>query len=185
VIAVDNHQHFLDVLNKNAEDAGVSERIEAVLGDMFKLDYPDGSFDIIWTEGAIYILGFERALVEWKRMLKPGGYIVASDATWFKEGAPDEVLEFWDGEYPEMTDVDRRLYIIRNCGYEVVGHFPLPEEAWFDFYGDLKRSIEKSKKKYIGVQEAEEFIQGNLKEIDMYERFREYYGYEFYILRKI
>jgi len=185
VTGVDNHQHFLDVLKRNAMDAGVSERVEAVEGDMFKLEYPDERFDIIWTEGAIYIMGFERALMEWKRMLKPGGYIVASDATWFSKGAPEEVKAFWDSEYPEMTSVEEKLLMIRNCGYEVIGHFPLPEEAWFEFYGDLKKSVEKKIKKYRENPEAMEFINANLREIEMYDRFREYYGYEFYVMRRI
>ncbi|MGA1848259.1 MAG: class I SAM-dependent methyltransferase, partial [Thermoplasmatota archaeon] len=185
VTAVDNHQHFLDVLGRNAADAVLSERVEAVMGDMFKLDYPDESFDIIWTEGAVYIMGFERALMEWKRMLKPGGYFVASDAAWFKEGAPEVVREFWDLEYPEMTTVEEKLLMIRNCGYEVLDHFPLPEEAWFEFYGNLRRSVKKKMKKYRDDPEAMEFIRGNLHEIELYEKYREFYGYEFYILRRI
>jgi ubiquinone/menaquinone biosynthesis C-methylase UbiE len=185
VTGVDNHQHFLDVLRKNSDSSGLGERIKTVNGDMFKLEYPDETFDIIWTEGAIYILGFERALIEWKRMLKPRGYMVASDATWFKEGPPDEVRNFWDSEYPEMTTVEEKLLMIMNCGYEVIGHFSLPEEAWFEFYGNLKKSIKMKRNKYRNEPEAEEFIKGNLHEIELYERFREYYGYEFYVMRKI
>ena len=36
---------------------------------MDALDFPEHNFDIIWSEGAIYIMGSEAGLRQWKPML--------------------------------------------------------------------------------------------------------------------
>ena len=33
---------------------------------MFNLNYEDNSFDLIWVEGAIFVIGFEKGLRDWK-----------------------------------------------------------------------------------------------------------------------
>jgi len=36
---------------------------------ILNMDFPDESFDIIWAEGSTFIIGFERALREWRRLI--------------------------------------------------------------------------------------------------------------------
>jgi ubiquinone/menaquinone biosynthesis C-methylase UbiE len=76
VVALDNHQPFLDELRRRAERAGLAGRVETVNGSMFSLDFGNYRFDtgspnyalhnlgylVIWSEGAIYLIGFERGL---------------------------------------------------------------------------------------------------------------------------
>ena len=66
--ALDNHQPFLEQLKRRAEEEGLSEKINAVNGDMFALEYDENSFDLIWCEGAIFVIGFEKGLREWKKL---------------------------------------------------------------------------------------------------------------------
>jgi len=49
---------------------------------------PIHEFDLIWLEGTIYNIGFERELNEWWKFLKQGGYIAVSKASWFTEKRP-------------------------------------------------------------------------------------------------
>ena len=74
VIALDMHQPYLEVLRAKISEAGLSERIKTVKGSMFDLQFQKESFDIIWAEGSIYIIGFKRGLREWRRLLKPYGF---------------------------------------------------------------------------------------------------------------
>jgi ubiquinone/menaquinone biosynthesis C-methylase UbiE len=66
IVAVDNHQPYLDVLNEKVTRAGFSGRIQVLNHDMFTLDFKDQSFDVIWAEGAIYIIGFKKGIKSWK-----------------------------------------------------------------------------------------------------------------------
>ena len=75
IIAVDRHQPYLDELDRRAKRQWLSDRIHTINASMMALDLPDETFDLIWSEGAIYVMGFEQGLRAWKRLLKPGGAI--------------------------------------------------------------------------------------------------------------
>ena len=118
----------------------------------------------------------------WKRLLKPGGYIAVSELVWLCADPPSEVAEFFRGEYPAMTDVETNLETVRRCGYEPRGHFTLPEAGWWDdYYRPLKAKLPTLYKKYAGDEDALQVIESTAREIDMRHRFRDYYGYEFFI----
>ena len=75
VVGIDIDQPALDRLTSKIKEAGLSDRVQAVNCSIFDMDFADESFDIIWAEGSIYVVGFERGLREWRRFLKPGGFI--------------------------------------------------------------------------------------------------------------
>ena len=87
---------------------------------MTEMDFEENSFDIIWSEGAIYIMGFREGLENWKRFLKPGGYLVVSEASWLIDNPPEEILKFWEVEYPGMKRIDQNLEIVRNLNYKMI-----------------------------------------------------------------
>ena len=116
------------------EAEGLAEQITTMNKSMKALDFPDASFDIIWSEGAIYIMGFGEGLADWKRMLKPGGYIAVTEISWLKPKPPAEVFDFWNEAYPGMDSVEGNLMTIESLGYRVLGHFTLPESCWLEEY---------------------------------------------------
>lgn len=83
-----------DIDKVNISQSGYSGRVNCVLGDMASMDFVDKSYDLIWSEGSVFIMGFENALKSWKRLLRPRGYMVASELVWFKEDAPKEIKDF-------------------------------------------------------------------------------------------
>ena len=91
---------------------------------------PDGAFDLIWCEGAIYNVGFEAGLRAWRRLLVRGGHVAVTEVCWRKPNRPAECAAFWNREYPANRDLSALLEAIDGCGYETVGHFPLPASAW-------------------------------------------------------
>lgn len=62
-----------------ANASGVAERVKALNMSMLQLSFPPESFDLIWSEGAIYIMGFGNGLTAWKPLLRRGGYVVVSE----------------------------------------------------------------------------------------------------------
>ena len=184
IVAVDNHRPFLDVLKGKIADYGLGERIRAEHGDMFDLGYEAGSFDLIWAEGSIYIIGFARGLESWKRLLTKRGYLAATELTWLKPNPPSELTEYWNEQYPPMTTTEKNLKVIRDCGYEVVGHFALPESAWWnDYYNPQEKRLSLLREKYRNDDEALAYLAFEQEEIDIYRRFSDFYGYVFYVCR--
>lgn len=73
ITAVDMLPEFLDELQSRANDHGVADRITTLSGSMDDLPFAAGEFDVIWSEGAVYNMGFEAGVSAWRRFLKPGG----------------------------------------------------------------------------------------------------------------
>jgi ubiquinone/menaquinone biosynthesis C-methylase UbiE len=124
VTAVDRHQPFLDELDRRAARNGLTDRITTLKASMSALDFPDATFDLIWSEAAIYIMGFAEGLGAWKRLLKRNGAIAVTEISWLQPNIPEEAARFWRQGYPAMTDVDTNLrtsygyvfYIARSTG---------------------------------------------------------------------
>ena len=172
-------------LSEHAAKASLSERIRVMVGSMFVLPFTGENFDAIWSEGAIYIIGFEKGLKDWRPLLKPEGYMVASHLSWLKLEVPDEPKAFWAKNYPAITTIDDNLKIAEGAGYRCVGHFMLPPSGWWDaYYLPLERNLRKLRGKYRDDQQALTEINGAQEEIDLYRKHSAYYGYVFYVLQK-
>lgn len=181
VTAVDNHQPFLDDLARRAAQAGLAERVHPYNASMFELPF-DQPFELLWSEGAVYIIGFERGLREWRRLLKPGGFIAVTELSWLKPNPPEAARKFWREGYPGMAAVDENLAHLSAAGYRSLGHFTLPESDWWDnYYHPMAARIETLRGKYSDNPEAQAVLDLEYAEIELYRRYSDYYGYEFYL----
>ncbi|MCA9980843.1 MAG: hypothetical protein KDD89_08420 [Anaerolineales bacterium] len=143
------------------------------------------SFNLIWSEGAIYIAGFEQGLKKWRPYLKQGGYIAVTEISWLTPpaDAPPAIRTFWQEAYPEMATVDENVKRLTQAGYELVGQFTLPEAAWWAYYEPLRVRIATMRKKYAGNTAVLALLEEEEQEIKLYEQYAEYYSYVFYIGR--
>ncbi len=186
ITAVDIHQEYLDELKERAKAAQVAAPIDILAGDMHALPFLPQRFDLIWSEGAAYIMGFAKALVAWKRFLRSGGCLAVSELVWLRPDPPPEVAAFFGREYPAMTDVETIVATIRASGYELLGHFTLPDSAWWEsYYTPLEAKLPSLDELYAGDEEARSIIERTRCEIDMRRRFGSWYGYEFFVGRRV
>ena len=79
ITAVDMLPQFLETLKIKAKENNLINRITAIEMLMDSLSFDEGSFDVIWSEGAIYNIGFEKGLSLWRKYLKDNGYIDVSE----------------------------------------------------------------------------------------------------------
>ena len=183
VVALDLLPEMIDRVNIEAESAGVSDRLETIVKDMKEMDFPAASFDVIWSEGAIYNLGFEVGLKAFREFVRPGGYAAVSEAVWLKPNPPSEVVEFWR-EYPEIDTVAAKLEIIKRTGYEVVGHFVMPPNAWTDqYYDPMEGRIAEKEKEWKDIAEAEGVLSEARNEVSIFREYSDYFGYAFFVMR--
>lgn len=186
IYAIDIHKPFLDRLSKTAINNDVSHKIETKEMSMFSLEFEEDKFDVIWCEGAIFIIGFEKGIQEWRKYIKKGGYLVVSEISWLRKDIPAEPKNYWESGYPEIKGIADNMKIIEKLGYSPVGHFIIPEKAWWkDYYNPLTDRISKLRKKYMNNKEANDKMDNTLREIKLYKRYSDYYGYVFYIMKKV
>ena len=184
IIALDNHAPFVEALQSEAERLGIADRIDARVADMQRIDIAPGSIDLIWCEGAVYVVGFETGLRAWRRLLAPGGHVALTDACWIGSDPPAECAAFWAQEYPAIRDVPTRLATIADCGYETVGHFTLPPSAWWDdYYRPLQQNIVDFRARRRGEPDAQALADSVQREIDIWRAYSAFYSYEFFVVR--
>lgn len=134
ITAVDFLQEFLEALANRAENMGLSEKIRVLNCSMDNLPFDDEEYDLIWSEGAIYNIGFEKGVKDWNRYLKMGGMLVVSEITWITASRPAEIQKYWESEYPEINAASAKIDVLERNGYSPIGYFVLPEYCWLDEY---------------------------------------------------
>lgn len=186
ITGLDFFPGFIDRFNDNARKLNLQDRVEGIVGSMDNLPFGEGELDLIWSEGAIYNIGFERGLNEWRKYLKTGGYIAVSESTWFTEERPAEIHDFWMEAYPEIDTIPNQVALIQKAGYLPVASFILPETCWTEHYfAPLVKAREKFLAKYPGNKTAEELVAMSHHEEELYRKHKGFYGYVFYIAKKI
>ena len=184
-MAIDSHVPSIERLKAAIAERGLSQRVSAIVGNMARLAQPLGVFDLIWSEGALYNIGLRDALRVCYGLLRPGGYLAFSDAVWRKENPPPEVKAGFDLDYPTMGWLDDDVAAIRECGFDLVGHFTLPDEAWWDdFYAPMETRIAELRGTYAGDVEASAILDQLAEEPEMHRRHSDFYAYEFFVARR-
>jgi SAM-dependent methyltransferase len=184
IVALDFHAPFLEQLKQATKKENVDDRVKAMRCDMFNLKFEDGSFDIIWSEGAIFVIGFEKGLREWRRLLTPDGYVVVSELSWLKHDVPQEAETYVTQVYPAIQTIEGNIEIIQNSGYRLVGSFVLPSKSWWDnYYTPIETKLSSLRAKFRDDKEALQVIACEETEIEMFRQYSDYYGYVFYILQ--
>ena len=186
ITGLDFFPGFIDRFNSNARGLNLQDRVKGIVGSMDNLPFGEGELDLIWSEGAIYNIGFERGLSEWRKYLKTGGYIAVSESAWFTEERPAEIHDFWMEAYPQIDTIPNQVALIQKAGYLPVASFILPETCWTDHYfAPLVKAREKFLAKYSGNKTAEELVAMSHHEEELYRKYKKFYGYVFYIAKKI
>ena len=186
ITGVDLFPTFVDIFNENAKKLDFQERVKCIARSMDDLQFEDEELDIIWSEGAIYNIGFEKGIREWRRFLKRDGYLVVSEAVWFTDERPTEIEEFWMDAYPGIDTIPNKLDQMQKAGYLPVASFILPENCWTENFFDPQVLPQKNfLKKHAGNKFAEGFIANQRDEEALFKKYNQYYGYAFFIGKKL
>jgi ubiquinone/menaquinone biosynthesis C-methylase UbiE len=186
ITGIDVHQPYLEELRARAAAAGVSDRVVPMNMPMEEMTFAPETFDLIWAEGSAYIMGFSKAVADWRRLLKRRGYLAVTELVWLTEDKPVEAAEFFMQEYPAMMDRAGVAENIRVGGYELIANFTLPDSAWWEpYYTPLLARLPALETEYAGDAASSEMIANARREVEVRRRFTSSYGYEFFVARKI
>lgn len=186
ITGIDLFPVFIDLFNAAAQRLNVNDRVKSVVGSMDDLPFAEGEIDLIWSEGAIYNIGFEKGLTYWRKFLKPGGYVAVTEASWFTEERPEEIDSFWRDAYAGIDTIPEKVAVLQKAGYIPVASFILPENCWTEhFYDHQVKAQEVFLARHRGNKTAEELVENERREAVLYSKYKDYYGYVFYIGKRI
>jgi ubiquinone/menaquinone biosynthesis C-methylase UbiE len=185
IIALDNHQAFLDILMERAKSQGVEEKISPKNISMLEMDFDAETFDVIWSEGALYCMGFQNGLRRCHGLLKHRGFMAVTELVYTSSDPPDILSQYLDNEYPDIKIIEKNIELIQKENFTLLLHFTLPESAWlYNYYVPIEKELPRLIKKYQGNEIALGVFQGFKNEIDFYRNYSHYYGYEFFVMQK-
>ena len=186
ITGVDLFPDFIDILNAKAKKMNLDERVAGIVGSMDNLSFQKEELDLIWSEGAIDNIGFDKGLRYWYEFLKKGGYVAVTCPSWLSDERPAEVEQFWMDAGSRLDAVEHNIAVMQKIGYSFVAAFALPDQCWMDNYFIPRGSVEKSLlKKYAGSKMVEDSIHHSQYEVKLYSTYKRFYGYVFYIGKKI
>ena len=184
VHAVDSYEPFLNDLTRRTKDAGIEDLVRAHCMDMKDIPSVFRHIDLLWSEGAAYNIGFSNALTTWRSAIRPDGFAVVSELSWLRQEVPEVVREFFLSGYPDMRSVQKNISAAKDAGYRYIQTYALPKEAWVDGYSN--DILEPHAKALLNHPDSSvrEFAIETVKEIEVFERSEDSYGYVFYVLQR-
>lgn len=185
ITAVDFLPDFLDRLEDAAGRSGVADRIITLAASMESLPFAPAAYDAIWSEGAIYNMGFAAGIEAWKRYLKPGGILAVSELTWLTGQRPPGLQAHWETEYAEVDTASAKMAVLERLGFSPIGYFPLPEYCWLDnYYRPMQRRFPDFLARHEHSEAARAIVAAEEDEISLYERHKAFVGYGYYLARR-
>lgn len=186
ITAVDFLGHFVDRLSQRATDAGLAHRVRPLQAQMEELPFADGQFDLLWSEGAVYNMGFENGVTSWRRFLKPGGVLVVSELTWTTQNRPADLQAHWEREYAEVDTAAAKLGVLERQGFAPLGYFVLPEQAWMDnYYHPLQAGFSDFLQRQRHSEAALALVAENEQEMALYQEYKAHFGYGMYVAKRM
>ena len=184
IVGLDLFPNFVEQLQRNAKAKGLEGRVTGVVGNMEQLPFEKGSLDLIWSEGAIDNIGFEKGLRHWHDFLKKDGYVAVTCPSWITKERPAEAEQFWADAGSKLYPVESCIEAMQDCGYTFVAAFVLPETCWTDhYYAPREAAIQRLQKKYPHSDTMQQYAAINRHEVELYQRYKQHYGYVFYLGR--
>lgn len=184
ITALDSHQPFLTQLAHNAKVQGCEKQLSIHCASMDDMPFSPGSFDLIWAEGSIFIMGYQQGIEYWKQFLRPGGVLALSDLCWFDDNPPAEIKDYFSKIAPGMMpSVDYCVKTASGCGYDLVGSFLEPEVCWLEnFYDNVIGQVNRVRAEYPDPQ-AQQMCSNLELEYKMYKKYGSHYGYVFCVFK--
>lgn len=165
IVGIDNDVTSLDLLRSKIKERGLKNQIQVIEESIFTMDFPEESFDIIWAEGSVFVMGFENSLKNWRRFLKPNGFLVFHD---------------------ENRDKTKKMGLITKYGYRLIAQFDLSEHLWWrEFYTPLEHLIKESREKYPNDLELINELNNDQIEIDKCKSNSVVFSSFFVIMQKV
>lgn len=185
ITGVDFFPEFIGVFNTNMKTASLDGSVKGIVGDALALPFDKENFDLIWSEGMIDSIGFEKALTYWNAFLKKDGYVAVTSPSWLTNERPAEMEKFWTDAGSALYSVENNIEAMQKSGYRFVTSFVLPDSCWTDNYFIPREAAGKVLlEKYPGNKTVEDFIAGMRYEAELFAKYSEHYGYVFYIGKK-
>ena len=186
VTGIDIFDEFLAEVIHRSTQKGLDSKIGTRNYSMDDLPFAKEEFDVIWGEGSIYNMGFGKGISYLRDFLRPNGILAVSEITWFSKERPQELENYWNSEYPEIATASEKMSTLETNGFSMMGYFPLPKKCWEEnYYAPMRSRFSEFLRQNEHSEMAREIVASAQKEMELFSNFHQYYGYGFYVAKKL
>jgi ubiquinone/menaquinone biosynthesis C-methylase UbiE len=122
ITAIDIDEQELQKLKDWVKEYNLWDSIHVKKCSFQEMEFPDESFDIIWAEGVGGFISIKSSLKKWRCFIKSRGFLVLHD---------------------NAERISNNLKTGSKYNYHTIGHFYLPENAWWnDYYKPLENQLD-------------------------------------------
>ncbi len=186
VTAIDNHPAYITRMKGEVALRGLYEHLLPLCANMDHFPFMPGHCDLVWCENAVQALGLEKALPQWKRYAKTGGYIGFSMPVWLTETPSPELAQWMKVRVPDMDTTDRINLALKAEGLQLETQFLLPNDDWWTSFCTPMRDLAllSRQHRYSKNPVALAVLNEMLFEVTLRERFADEYAIAFTVARK-
>jgi len=160
IIGIDSDKRSLAKLNHKIAESNLSGRVRTIYCHIDNLPFDNERFDILWAEGSISFVGFERGITEWRRLLRREGYLVIHD---------------------ELSNYQAKIRSVEENDYTLEAFFKLTESVWWnEYYRHLDQLLDG-----IRSSECSGEVDRIRKELEIFKTKPESVQSAFFVLKKI
>lgn len=181
IIALDDNELLIRNFKEELIIQKLNKSITPQLIDFEQLPFKEEELDMIWSESLISTFGFRNAINRWNKYVKKDGYIVVCAYCWLKDNPPPILRDFWYESGQEIDILSNRILQMEASGITPTAHFIMPEECWWNYYSPIDANIDAIIEKHQHNTELLMFKKELDYEIDLFEKYGDYYGYVFFI----
>jgi ubiquinone/menaquinone biosynthesis C-methylase UbiE len=143
VFGIDIKSRMVERAMETAKRERVSELVDCRVGDAQELPFEDDYFDVVITESVTaFPEDKQKAVDEYVRVTRPGGYIGLNESTWLKYPPPPEV-EAWAkqeiGASVEPLSPERWKSLLENAGLIDITILTSPISVANEARGNIER----------------------------------------------
>jgi ubiquinone/menaquinone biosynthesis C-methylase UbiE len=124
VVGIDILEAMVERSKERAMREGLVDRVEFRVGDAQRIPFEENSFDIVITES---VTSFpddkQKAVNEYVRVTKPGGFVGLNETTWLKTPTPPEYIAWVSQDFagtPMPLACDEWMALLKNTGLKAI-----------------------------------------------------------------
>ena len=185
VFGLDIDRAALAGLSRQIDEQGLVGQVRLVHASMHEIGFRDGSFDVVWSEGSLQFMGFEKALRAWCRLIRPAGFLVVHEMAWLRPDPPQAIVDRWQPVFAEISTVAGYVQQLPGAGYRLIGHVALPVDFWWvNYYGILDERIRALRQEVGGDRDVQRILDREQREVDLFREHARWYGSAFLVMQK-
>ncbi|MBN1136728.1 MAG: methyltransferase domain-containing protein [Anaerolineae bacterium] len=196
VVGVDIRARMVECSEERARRAGVADRVEFRVADAQDLPFEDNLFDAVITESVTsFPEDKQRAVDQYVRVTRPGGYVGLAESTWLKTPPPPELVAWARqdvGASVQPLAADEWTGLMQNAGLQDITVQIHPVDAKKEAgllarrygYGGVIGSALRALVLYARNPAYRAFVKGVRQGGIVPENLAEYFGYGMYVGRK-